>query len=65
LCSALSCALTERGRCAVEAPAALSRSADLGKNDADWAARNPHLRSLRDLPEFTAILARMRELAAK
>lgn len=39
---------------------ALSRSADLEFKAAEWASKDPDLRLLRGLPEFEAILARMR-----
>lgn len=42
-----------------ESLAALSRAIDLGYGKANWAAEDPDLRSLRGLPEFRALLARM------
>ena len=56
---ALACSRARLGR-AEDALTALGRSAELGNTDADWAAQDPDLRSLRGLPEFDAILARMR-----
>jgi len=44
-----------------EALEALCRSVNLGYTDADHAGRDPDLRSLRGLPEFEAILPRIRE----
>lgn len=55
----LACTRARLGR-TQEALAALSHSVDLGYNDADEAAEDPDLRSLRGLPEFEALLARMR-----
>jgi Flp pilus assembly protein TadD len=55
----LACSRARLGR-TQEALAALSRSVDLGNTDANWVAEDPDLRSLRGLPEFEAILARMR-----
>lgn len=58
----LACARARLGQ-TQEALAALARSVELGNSNADWAAQDPDLRSLRGLPEFESILARMREQA--
>ena len=39
---------------------ALTRSVDFGNTGADWAAKDDDLASLRGLPEFEALLERMR-----
>lgn len=46
-----------------EALAALARSVELGNTDADETTEDPDLRLLRGLPEFEALLARMRSNA--
>jgi tetratricopeptide (TPR) repeat protein len=58
----LACTRARLGR-AADALAALARSVGLGNTDADWAAQDQDLRSLGGLPEFAAILARMRGAA--
>ena len=60
----LACTRARLGHTA-KALAALSRSVALGNTDADGAAQDADLRSLRGLPEFEAILARMRDAATR
>jgi len=55
----LACTQARLGHTA-EALAALTRAVELGYRDADWAEQDPDLRPLRGLPEFDALLARMR-----
>jgi tetratricopeptide (TPR) repeat protein len=58
----LACALA-RGGDAPSALTTLQRATALGWTDADWAAEDADLLSLRSLPDFQAILDEMRERA--